>query len=541
MRLSPCMVAMALFGCTPPTNGGPCQSFGTGEEPCRQQLYFPSGLAFDPAEPNVADDRNVLYVASGNADLRYSGGTVAAIDVDRFECAAAIAAGEPSRSPAQCDAAQAMSDATGCRPSAIDPAIVECDETPFMVSAVKVGNFAGSIRLQRRTGDPKGFNRRLWLTVRGDPSVTFVNAIKPYRASLTKDPRSLPAHLDCEASNSDPNHLEHCSGQRLTVRDFTASGGCQGDAECPSGSACTKGRCDPVALPPEPFGLFLNEGLDGAGHPYAHLAVAHLLSGQVTLINAAAANPASTAEVAPTEPVVLDVRGGLLPADRNGRRGAFALAPLHVGDAQSLWFLSSRLSASIALFRVSSTEPPQIVPAGLFSVAGAFATGDDVRDLQVQEDGSRAFFLQNHPPSLFTLDVRQFSPSGESTLPADQVVDIVPVCEGPSRIGLRQWQETGAEGAPPRTVTRVFVVCFVTGQVAVIDPDLGAMAANILVGRGPNEIAFNFSSGVAPPLHRRAYVTNYTDSTVAVIDLDRGSRTENRVIARIGITSPPGN
>jgi len=35
----------------------------------------PSGLAIDP-------DGDALYVASSNADLRYSGGTVAAIDYE---------------------------------------------------------------------------------------------------------------------------------------------------------------------------------------------------------------------------------------------------------------------------------------------------------------------------------------------------------------------------------------------------------------------------------------------------------------------------
>src|SRR5262245_49797020 len=48
--------------------------------PQTQQLYFPAGLAVDPAG-------QFLYVANGNSDLRFGGGTVQMIDVNRFECA----------------------------------------------------------------------------------------------------------------------------------------------------------------------------------------------------------------------------------------------------------------------------------------------------------------------------------------------------------------------------------------------------------------------------------------------------------------------
>jgi DNA-binding beta-propeller fold protein YncE len=83
----------------------------------------------------------------------------------------------------------------------------------------------------------------------------------------------------------------------------------------------------------------------------------------------------------------------------------------------------------------------------------------------------------------------------------------------------------------------------------VVDPDRAGVDETILVGRGPNDFAFNFSS-VNPdgsldtdldvqPIHKRAYVTDYTESTISVIDLDPGSMTENRVVARIGLPSPP--
>src|SRR5438105_1708097 len=51
-----------------------------GTEPLAQQFYFPSGIALDPVRP-------FLYVANANADLRYGGGTLQVVDLERFDCA----------------------------------------------------------------------------------------------------------------------------------------------------------------------------------------------------------------------------------------------------------------------------------------------------------------------------------------------------------------------------------------------------------------------------------------------------------------------
>jgi hypothetical protein len=581
-RFSP-LLLLTFCGCTSQLNvGGPCAPFGTGEEPCRQQVYFPTGVAIDPSA-------DVLYVSSSNADLRYSGGTVAAIDLVRYECAVryatagAFVAGDPclnldpfalpltDGTPFQANGvvqkfkltdpdptdAQGRTvvqvDAASCNHDLLDPRIVECDESRFVTSAVKIGNFAGSIRVQLRQGD---FDRRLWLPVRGDPSITFINVKRKYDgmpapSSPVHDKLPSVAHLDCpDAQNPNPARtLDDCNAQRVTVRDFHGSDGkplpaCTADTDCPTGVSCQNAQCKPIPLPPEPFGLYLDVGPKVNGAPaYERLAVTHLLGGEVTLINAAANSPASTSDITPSENIVLDVHGGLFNADSAGRRGGFALAPLHPGaplSQPSYWFVTSRLNPAVAMFRVADVSS-LILPAPGFTLNnGPYLLGDDVRDLAVQADGNRAFFIENHPPSLFTVDTRPIE-SSSTGFPTNQVVDIVDVCQGPSHLGLRQWTEAGGPDAPDRVITRLYVVCFQTGQVAVIDPDLAIITDTILVGRGPNDIAFNFGDGIQPatPLPRRAYVTNFTDSDVSVIDLERGSPTENRVISRIGLTSPP--
>ena len=89
------------------------------------------------------------------------------------------------------------------------------------------------------------------------------------------------------------------------------------------------------------------------------------------------------------------------------------------------------------------------------------------------------------------------------------------------------------------------VVCFLSSQLMIVDPDRPGVIDTIFSGfGGPNDIAFNFLDDGAvpalealPPRPRRGYVTNYSESTVALIDFEPGSATENRVIARLGF--PP--
>jgi hypothetical protein len=572
--------AAAAAGCVQsPGIGGPCGTgrFATGGEPCRQQFYFPSGLAVDP-------DGDLLYVTNSNADLRYSGGSISAVDVAFFDCALSFAcAGYPAtldaipaddflhrcgeslddfraRCGGYADALVASvkhydaTQGTGCRADLLDPRVLECDEEPFIVDAGRIGNFAGSIRVQSittATCPAAGSNRRrVWVPVRGDPSITFAYVDKPCPA-----PQVSGALIHCpDASGKDISGDRQagipidCTNQRITVHDF------QNPAA--PGSQCSVDNSQCVQIPAEPFGMSLDEGLLPDGHTkYERLVVSHLAGGEVTVIDAANPNPISTPDDPPKQAVVLDSRGGFFPLDPSGRAGAFSVAPRpsRPGDPlESLkyWYLTSKLNATVALFRIA--EVGLILPAGSFSVrtgpggntGGPFSVGSDERDFVFDpctpdSPGCRGFFLDNFPPSLFTVDTR-IDPTGQPAgVPRNEVVDIVDVCQTPSHLALRQFVTPGPEGNAPQT--RVYVVCFGSSQIAVVDPDLGQVTDTILLGRGPNDIAFNFGPGIRePPGHRyRAYVTEYVDMNVAVVDLVPGSPTENRVIGRIGLTQPP--
>ncbi len=636
------VLALAASGCATGVPPGPCEQFQSGSnisEPCQEQLYFPTGIAMDT-------DGDVLYVTNYNADLRYSGSSVQSIDVAHYACvleyvrtgiisdackrqqqpiftdpagsqrvvglgddlsgqpgapADAIRAACPLQPPLRLDQKAGAppwlevntlvaAEAACCTFDLLDPNIIECDERPFITSAVKTGNFAGTIRVQSfptppatmttrlalpigpstpcppgtsqvaGTDDtcagPAPADRRLWLPVRGDNSLTWIDVDKPYRGGHAGSPTPSVARLACTDPGNSPGsgRLDSCNGQRITVRDFHnpvhPNGTCAFDVDCPQYSTCDTSLnvCSVLPIPQDPFGLWLDEGeglqCDSSGancraSHYSHLLVTHLQGGEVTLINAGAFSPISTAEQPPpVEPIVLDVRTNFFTADpTTGNFGGFAVAPLTPGDPNSFWFVTSRVNATIGVFRVSDEE--LVLPTVGFSLlGGAYGTGDDVRDIQVQPDGTRAFLIDNHPPTVFTLDTRPLLQGGQPVgTPTDQVTDIVDVCLGPSHLQLRQFTVPGAPGEPDAVATRLYAVCFTDGQVWVVDPDERIVTARISVGAGPNDIAFNFPSPAGSPL--RGYVTNFTDSTIAVIDLEPGSPTENRVIGRIGITSPP--
>ncbi|HZS42491.1 MAG TPA: hypothetical protein VFF06_36925, partial [Polyangia bacterium] len=458
---------------------------------------------------------NVLYVSNANADLRYGGGTVQAVDLARFD-----------RAVSDFHAKAANADTGLCVTDALDPLVVDCDETPFIFGAqtVKVGNFAGSIRILANPATPEQV--RLFVGVRGDPSVTWIDVDYAGGGNATGTGIAAPS-MSCYDNAAGSRALPHqppaCDASHLiqnffdpTIACNNPTGGQPPPPDCPQGL---------TPLPTEPFGMVLDSGNEPTGEPYSRLVVSHLGGGQVSVIDTTG------------RPFIRSVSQPFFTADAGGHHGAFSLAPQHPGQALSLWYLTSDVQPTVQLFRIA--DAAVIVPAQSFSLSGAFGAGNDGRQIFFQADGNRAFLTENNPPSVVVVDTRP-SPLS-STLPLNQVVDIVDVCQNPSHMLVRSVETAGAPGAPPLPQTRIYVVCFLSNQVMVVDPDRPEVLDTILLGRGPTEIAY-YQRPVAPgagvPSHR-AYVSNFGEWTVSMIDLDPGSPTENRVIARIGLPVPP--
>jgi YVTN family beta-propeller protein len=456
-----------------------------GTEPRKEEFYFPVGLEKDPDQP-------FLYVSNGNSDLKYGGGTVQLVDIKRFRAAV-------DRFRSAKNDCGAGTDCETCVEDPLDPNVTNCSEEPFILEnvTVKLGNFAGTIKIQK-TG---ALTRRLFVAVRGDPSVTWINVDlnQPINSGgnsrgtfvCVDDPSALPA---------EPENPPGCDPS-FQVQTYP----CVGKPTCTTGLA---------TIPPEPFAMALDEGKLASGQPYQRLVVSHLASGQITVVDVQAA------------PYVRDVSGPLFAADAAGRRGAFAIAPQRPGDPSAPWYLTSNLQPTIATFRIADVHV--VVPSIAFSLGGQFATNNDLRDIIFEEGGNRAFVSVNAPPSLVVLDTRT-NPNGTTPGAAvNQVVDVVNICQIPSHMEVR-YVQTPAGRRP-----RLYVACFLSNQIMVVDPDAPTVVDTILVGRQPNEIAFD-----EDPVRPVAWVSQFGEHSIGMIDLQRGSPTENRLIARIGLPTLP--
>jgi hypothetical protein len=513
-------------------------------DPQSDQLYFPAGIAMDPGGQYV-------YVSNGNADLRFGGGTVMIVDMLSFECTiAAYRLLHPLTPvdwqtvlPATCSSHSlaewkklAEYDYL-CRRDALDPSIVECDESGFILqnSTVAVGNFAGAIRVLA-DADPN--HRTLFVGVRGDPSITRIGVNfpgsytgNPMPGGVTSTPYSpndvnAPGVLQCVddvpalamRAQYDPV-AQKTKFPKSCDPDFLVQ-----DYFCTSQPTCTVGvnNNGKTQLPTEPFGMQLDRSS-------GRLVVSHLATGQVSVIDAYK-TPANA---------LLSESTQFFPPDPTGRHGAFGLAQQTPSDPHSLWYLTSSVNPLIATFRIADANVVTVAPQSTFALSNTFAQGTDVRDFIFDTGGNRAFVTENNPPSLLVIDTS--TDPTEGAQPHNLVTKVIDICQTPSHSGVRRFTVAGAPGTPSYTKTKVMVVCFLSSQVMIVDPDRGGVDDTIFSGfTGPNDIAFNFSDpGDVQPIanvgvSRHAYVTNYSESTIAVVDLEPGSPTENRVLAKLG-------
>ena len=508
-----------------------------GTDPRPATLDYPAGIAMDPGG-------RFVYVSNGNADLRYGGGTLMMLDTHRVECAIDAFRGLPP--DPSCAAFPTASDIavtrdednlpiTGCVADPIDPQIVDCVEKPFALanSTIRVGNFAGTMRI-RHSGDPAtSTNRTIYLAVRGDPSITYLD-VDLAKITATPDANGSidrPGVINCV---DDPSELTKRDGYDPATNLTTVPPLCDKSHliqtyTCTDRFGCAQGDND---IPSEPFNMFVDEGTRPNGTSWARLLVAHLAVGEISLINLLGT------------PVVADVSPPFYVANQSGRRGVFGIARRD-DPVQPIYYLTSNLTAAISTFHVTDDAAGGIVvPGAVFSIGAAFSSGADGRELVFEPGGQRAFMTQNAPPSVAVLDTRINQPEGRG-LPSNKVVDTIQVCQGPSHLAMRQAKYAGPAGTEPLLQTSLYVICFTSNQIMIVDPDRPGVNETILVGRGPNELVFNFSGEETPaaqrmpaPRRRRAYLTNYSESTIAVLDLEPGSSTENRMIARIGLPLP---
>ncbi len=458
-----------------------CNLNDQGKDPPRDELFFPADLAVDPSG-------RFAFVTNANTDLRFNGGTVATVDLQ--------VARDLIREVRETGVVPA-----DCHRDVLDATIVECKEKRFILSdrTMKVGNFAGAITYQPQEEG----GGRLFAVVRGDPSVVW--------SDVWQDGDTL--RPDC---------------------------GTVGFVSCDHRLTRSEGL--EQEFPPEPFGISIDPA-------YGLMYVAHFGGdGALSLFDVGGGRT--------RVPRLVDVATGFLRRSSDLAPAGFGVAARpdpRPSTCQSPYaYVTSRVSNDIAIATVrGSRQCGKPVPAECKPV-GDEATTDpclldrrsldlarvalaglnevesvrlDIRDIVFSPDGKTAFVVARQPSSLLVYDTAFVEGDSRPRLFGVRAIE---VCAEPSHVAI--YERDGQ--------TRALVTCFSSGQMFVVDPQIGAPVTVFDIGRGPNGVHVAADSTGRSGDTPLGIAVSFADQNLVLVDLQPGSPTEYRVVLRIGLTRP---
>jgi DNA-binding beta-propeller fold protein YncE len=469
-----------------------CVSPGEGPSPHPDGLYFPVGLAISPGG-------HTMYVANSDFDLQFNGGTIVALDLDRIRSNI-----PPVWDTKSCGEGLSPNTTDLLYPGPCSP--ISLTNPPdgqgsLVGDSVEIGAFATDILTVAQQDGP---NVRLFVPVRGDPSITWIDV---------EDDRAGPPasrRLSCGGTRCDQQHR---AGEDPDTNLRRA------------------------ILPPEPYGIAASK--DGEA-----IVVTHQTTGSMSLLT-------NKWDGIPT----LQFVSGGFPA------GGVGVAPLPVPryvtafnvDYQPAFLTTFRAAPEVDLVRyyddaAASPERPFIVRAGAAGIT-VNASGVDSRGIAIDDTarvdceatcGDEAECLQacaavpanvyianRAPPSLLIGETRSnVSPTGSDDLVT--IYDSIPLTFGASRVVFGSVVNRDGEREP-----RVFVSCFDARYIFIYNPESRRVDGQVRTGRGPHAM-------VLDPTEPYLYVAHFTDSYIGVIDLDqRNASTYPSIIATVGVPLPP--
>lgn len=467
-----------------------CYLGDRGDTPPTDSFVFPTVLTVSPGAA-------ALYVANSDFDLRFTGGTVQALRLGELRAktrrvAQALADGETFASACQRAALQ-PNDHAQLYPAACSAVPLG----PLVDAAVTTGAFASGMALVHR---PDGPGARLFVSVRGDPSITYFD--------VDDDREQTPATLQLY---------------------------CDADEEFRCGAAYRIGE-DPGAsergltLPVEPVGI----AADASGE---RLLVAHQTQGAASLVsNRWDSVPSLTHTATNLAEGPTDVASIPVPAFASGSDSRYAAG----------FVLTYRYAGQLDILRVlddeaSSPSRPYVVRADAAPVS-VNATGGDSRGAVVVDTARRScetscepndvaceracldiplkVFVANRSPSSLLVGEIRSRPELPDDSASRAVVDVlsiqqsIPLSFGASKV--IRGKIVGREGALEE---RVFVAAFDARLVYVVNPSTNEVETLIRTGRGPQGLAVD-SGVMGGSAYAHLYVAHFTDSYLGVVDMD---------------------
>ncbi len=530
--------------------------------PLLDAFYYPTGLVRSPGG-------STLYVTNSDFDLQYEGGTVFALDLTKLrpQLATLLAA---LRAVGTDKTSTVDSACNGICTTATDLVSQSCRNTNAILNpgpclsiplskatggdlpAVSIGAFASGVVLVKRPDTTT--DARLFIPVRGDPSITFVDVSND---EDSPSPGAFTGKLQCTSSATLQG--ARCTNDHLIgVAPFESTRS--------------------ITLPTEPVGIAVSE--DGSA-----IVVAHQTQQSVSLsINRWPAS-ATTANENGNKPTLEFVLGNLatgptevvtVPIPRLFK--ARVELDIPTIDYQPGFLVTYRAAPVVDLLRVHKNESGTARPflsRATETLISVNADGKDSRgialDASVRQRCEKecstdpdeptcllactkipidVYIANRTPPSLLVGRLETTTTPENSTTPTGafdrvRITDSIPLAQGASKLVVGDVIDP--EGQPSR---RVFTAAFDSRLVFSYDPKARRVDAIIKTGRGPHALAFDsIDSGTIDPAtnamqksHAFLYIGHFTDSYLGVVDLDmRHPETFGTLFASVGTPTPPRN
>ncbi len=521
--------------------GASCFTGSDGLNPPTYVSYFPTAMVVSPG-------RTTLYVANSDFDLQYNGGTVQALDLG-----GAIGLRTYARNLAQAIDAAVKAGGTQADACAAIGTIPN-DESfvhpgpctampigPFVRKFATVGAFASQAVLVNRT-DGLAAGARLFVTVRGDPSVTYFDIVDDRDPANPVSPCGDAFCLECggtgEGKRCAPSHLIG-SDPFDNLRNLKMPTEPTGiDAE-----ALTAASGDPIVV--------ANQSSNQASLVVNRWPLESNVSGPTLeyAITGLPDGPTGVVHIPP--PGIIKARHGLAsyrPGFIVSHRASAALTVLRYEDdgrsEPERPFLTKSDNVPITLAAQGNDSRGMAIDSTKRDACEAKCASDAEDCFQACLDIPLDLYVASRAPASLlighittTADLTDGAVTGvKEVISLDEETPIPP---GASGVAVGKVVDPSGQLA-----TRIFVVSFDSRFILSYDPQLKRVDATLRTGRGPFGMAFDAVpagtlGATTPGAEAYLYVGQFTDSYVSVFDLDMRRRTFGSVLINVGPPTPP--
>ncbi|NUN14765.1 MAG: hypothetical protein HUU55_14135 [Myxococcales bacterium] len=169
----------------------------------------------------------------------------------------------------------------------------------------------------------------------------------------------------------------------------------------------------------------------------------------------------------------------------------------------------------------TEAEASPVTSLGAFGIPNVSSAVNYGQSIHFNKTGTRAYLVMRSPPSVVIIDTTP----GMNGVAKNQVIGFVDVGARPAELAVVSQSNGIAD--------RLYVPCFGSGDLYVIDTAIGATIDIVHLGVGPYDIVVTDQPTLGL---NRAYISMFEESAIAVVELNPTDPFFHQVIAKIRST-----